>query len=121
MSAATESKAARLLSEGRVDPDPTPARIFRVDGDSGRYVVFVSAHHRSCTCPHGEHGGEGDCSHVSAAVEWVLSEGALMDETRQERPLSARALRFPDYLQALADRKARDSELADEAFRRLGA
>jgi len=65
-------------------------------------------------------GGEGDCSHIKACMEWVLAEGALEIDTRNERePLSERALRFPAYLGALADRKAREVVEGEEVFGRL--
>src|ERR1700722_2513672 len=130
MSAATDQKAARLLAEGRVEPDPNPVRMFRTEGDHGTYIQFVSAPFRSCTCPHGREGAEGDCSHLKAAIEWVYAEAALKTETAAnnlqpafcpEPPLSARALAFPRYLEALTARKAQRRAEGEAAFARLGA
>jgi len=116
MSEATRAKAVRLLMQGRVDPQPNPAQVFRVEGDSGIYLCFVSASVRYCTCPHGVNGAEGDCSHLEAAVAWVLGEGALADGSG-----SISAANQLDRRAALARRKARDAEQADAIFDRLGA
>jgi hypothetical protein len=109
MSTATEQKAQRLLSEGRVEPDPLPAKVFRVQGDTGIYVVVVSAHYRACNCEAGQHGAH-ECSHVKSCISWVLAEGARArgDESR-----------FSEYEQALAARKARDAAEAEKLFERL--
>ena len=116
----TQDKAFRLLAEGCVDPEPAPARIFYVQGQQ-RYTVVISACHRSCTCPWGvsSHAHKGDCSHIKAAIEWILSEGALHDETQKGESLSLCALRFPVYLDALARRKKAAADLAEDLFRRL--
>lgn len=100
MSAATESKAARLLADGKVDPLPVSAQIFRVDGDTGIWFVTVSASIQLCTCP-----STTRCSHLEAAVNWVLAD----DEQRVENE------------QALEARKATDRVLADDAFARCAA
>lgn len=97
------AKAERLLAEGLVEPLRDPARIFRVAGDHGTYIVAVSPSVRLCTCEHARRGGHGDCSHITAAVELVLADGERLER----------------YEAAVASRHARDAEQADDLFRRL--
>lgn len=100
MPAAPSSKAIRLLAEGRVAPATAPVQEFIVDGDHGRYRVFISAHTQVCTCP-----AKAVCSHIDAAVTRVTAtdtERALMDE-------------------ALTRRRQRDAAEADALFARPGA
>lgn len=104
------AKAERLLAEGLVEPLRDPARIFRVAGDHGTYIVAVSPSVRMCTCEHFRRGGAGDCSHITAAVERLLADYAR----EQGRPTRA-----GEYDTALAARHAREAEQADELFRRL--
>jgi hypothetical protein len=112
MSAATRAKADRLLAEGRVAPQPNPVQEFRVEGDGGIYRCFVGPTTRYCTCPHGVHEAEGDCSHLEAAVSWVMGEGILA-ANGDGLPTSGRALRQLDNRAALARRRARDMERAE--------
>lgn len=95
-----QTKAVRLLAQGRVAPDPEPAQVFRVAGDHGAYTVIVGPHVALCTCP-----ASTRCSHVEAAVLWANA-----------RP-EDRAL-LEDALEA---RKARERAEAEAIFARLGA
>lgn len=138
-SEAIKAKADRLLAEGRVDPQDVsgPIRLFEVQGDTDVYLVFVGAAVQVCyLCKASKEGAR--CSHVEAAVEYVLAQGAYLDEladvaklggatlaarditspARQEKV--ERASRFiREYQPALAARKAKVARLADDLFRRL--
>lgn len=100
MSAAPSEKALRLLVEGRVAPAVAPVQEFVVDGDHGRYRVFIGANTQVCTCP-----AKAGCSHIEAVVARVLATGP-------ERELMDEALEY---------RRACEAAKAEELFARLGA
>jgi hypothetical protein len=93
--------------EGHVDPTPGPVQHFKVRGDHGIYDVFVGAHVRYCTCRTGS-----GCSHLTAAVDWVLEQG---------RRVQGKATRADDFEACLRVRKLSDAHVADAIFGRLGA
>lgn len=93
-------KALKLLAEGRIVPAADPVQEFVVDGEHGRYRVFVGPHTQVCTCP-----SRVRCSHIESAVAWVTASDA-------ERAL---------MVEALGERKARDAKAADELFTRLAS
>ncbi len=73
MSAHTQAKSTRLLSEGRVRPDDTRNLAFSVEGDNGSYRVELS-----CDCK-----ASGSCSHLEAAMAWATAspdERAIMQQ-----------------------------------------
>ncbi len=73
MSAHTNAKATRLLSEGRVRPDDIRNIAFSVEGDNGSYRVALS-----CDCK-----AAGSCSHLEAAMAWATAspdERAIMQQ-----------------------------------------
>ncbi len=73
MSAHTNAKATRLLSEGRVRPDDIRNLAFSVEGDNGSYRV-----ESSCDCK-----ASGSCSHLEAAMAWATAspdERAIMQQ-----------------------------------------
>ncbi len=73
MSAATQAKATRLLSEGKVRPDDIRNLAFTVQGDNGSYRVALS-----CDCK-----AAGSCSHLEAAMAWATAspdERAIMQQ-----------------------------------------
>lgn len=88
MSQYTQNKAIRLVAEGRVQPDSDlQPQLFRVDGDSDRYVTVVAAHVHMCSCKRWRETML-DCSHIKAALLRVYArpdELALMDEALQVR------------------------------------
>ncbi len=98
MSIHTHRKALRLLELGHVEPDPTPAQVFHVQGDTGRYLVVITPTVQTCNCP-----ATGRCSHIEAAVRWLLAD----EDDRAE------------YETALADRHRRDTVKANDLFARL--
>lgn len=95
-----EEKTLRLLAEGRVEPDPAPAQVFRVTGDHGIYTVVAGAHIALCTCP-----ATARCTHIEAVV-------ARMTATETELALMDAALEM---------RRADDAEKAEAIFARLEA
>lgn len=121
MSDFVQDKAARLLREGRIEPMVGPVQHFRSYGDSGIYDTFVGAHVRRCTCKHGREEAPGDCSHITAAVDWVLAQGKRSDEMQRAADL---AMTLPEmkadrYEDALAARKASEAEKAEDVFQGL--
>ena len=101
-----QAKADRLLSAGSVRPYDDLLRAFTVDGDSGRYTVIVGGRTRVCTCP-----ARGECSHLEAAITYVLAEGLRAQGKDSER--------IEWFEAALAARKARDAVGAEAVFERV--
>lgn len=58
-------KAIRLLAEGRVQPNGT-VQAFTVQGDTGRYHVFIGPDIAASRCP-----ATTRCSHLEAAIQWT--------------------------------------------------
>ncbi len=86
MSAHTQAKSTRLLSEGRVRPSVYNAEFgpqaFDVDGDTGGYKTVVGVGLSMCSCE-GWRIGMRECSHIAAARKYVIAtpeERALIDE-----------------------------------------
>lgn len=67
-------KAERIAASGGVTVE-TPGRLWRVTGDTGRYLVVVdSTGHAGCRCRFGRETGEL-CSHVMATWLYQRSIG----------------------------------------------
>ena len=103
MSDTTDTKGNRLLAEGAVTPDASPAFVFHVKGDHGGYIVVLGAHVQQCTCE-----ARRACSHIDAASKWLHAQDRNPDK-------------HAEYVAAREARRAHDRALADEAFARLGA
>lgn len=67
MTVSLVKKAARLITERRVQPLGIAA-VYRVNGTHGFYHVVIGDQYRSCSCP-----ARGTCSHLLAA-EHALEE-----------------------------------------------
>lgn len=65
-----KAKAERLLANGAVEPERTPAQHFRVRDDHDRYIVSISPFSRICTCP----ASGSECSHIRACVSWLAEK-----------------------------------------------
>lgn len=63
-----QSKARRLLDQGRVDP--LPARAYTVQGDHGVYIVIWVSGSATCNCP-----ATTQCSHIEATRLYEQQEG----------------------------------------------
>lgn len=94
MSDYREKKVARLLSEGRVKPEPSSGlTLFTIEGDSEVYRTVVGPTFCACTCQHWRER-LGRCTHIDAAVEMVNAD------TEKRKP----------WLAALARRVAADRD-----------
>lgn len=74
MKESVPAKAHRLSS----DVTPVKADVFYVKGDHGIYFVIVGQGARFCSCKAGwqafEKGLTPECSHIGAAVRWLMRQ-----------------------------------------------
>lgn len=87
-SAEIQLKAARLAGGQKISQHVTPARVFHVEGDHGRYMVVLYIHEAGplkptrvvdaeCACPAG-HAGK-TCAHVIAVLASAEREGISLE------------------------------------------
>lgn len=105
MSEQTTAKADRILAQGRIEPETTPVRSFVVRGDTNDYRVIIGGSFQRCDCEHGQRvlrdEAFGRCSHIKAAVRWVMAEA----EQHAGHPDA-----LNDFERALRERKLREAE-----------
>ena len=72
-------KALSLVEQGRVTQ--IPGKVFRVKGDTGFWIVSVSALTVTCNCPYGANKSPDDpssCSHVIAVSLYARDEATSL-------------------------------------------